>query len=366
MTIPAGPGDFKGLDSSAGLDQLARATPFAVEAFLPLGSWRVNLRATDAADAATLGSLLRQSIGPRQPLPEAETDLELCLVRSPADGPLFGGTRPGAAVPDGSVAAWWEIGPGLRAMNTGWFHVVLWREPWPRRAVIFIREPQHGERAFRDHLLAVLCKLLFTFDRFYLHAAGVAWTPGAAPAGKADRPGPADLFVGRGSQGKTTLALALARAGATVLSEDHVLLARGEGGFTVSGCQDTVRVTPATEAWFFDRPLDLAAEDGPGGPKKTLPLAAVAGAAPYVDFPIGRIFFNRIGDRIAISPLPRSAALLRLIEMTRGFYRHNAAGDLDGYLAFFADLVRDRACYDLGLSRDLGELARVVDSLGRN
>jgi hypothetical protein len=83
-------------------------------------------------------------------------------------------------------------------------------------------------------------------------------------------------------------------------------------------------------------------------------------AAPYRDFPFQRLFFNRVGQRFHIQPLARRDAVLRLIAMTRGFYRHNQAADLEAYLSFFSELAARRACYDLELSPDLSTLTQLV------
>ncbi len=331
--------------TAEGLARAADARAFAVEGYVPIGSWRVNLRATRREYAETLGVLLRQEPGSRPPGAAGEIDAELLLVSEPAGGALFPPHDPSG---DGRVAGWEALGEGVQSLFTGWFRVVRFEDRRPERIVFFVREPQYSERAFRDHLFEMLCKVLFHGERFYVHA-------GAVRFGK-----DVNLFVGEGSFGKTTTCLYLARAGGTILSEDHVVLRRAGADFAVSGCQDTIRVTAKTEAFFFDAPLPITPVDGPGGPKKLFRTADHFEARPFEDFPFRRIFFNRIGERFAITPVSAREAVLRLFHMTRSFYRHNDPGDLDAYLEFFGDLVAGREHYALELSPDLRDLEQLV------
>lgn len=332
--------------------QAITADPFKVEGFLPLGSWRLNVHATRRVYSETLGALLRQQVGARplrDPLSrDSALDAELYLIGVAAGGAIFAHDT---AVTDGQMAEWQTIAQDVRMLFTGWFRVVLFQNCQPHRIVIFIREPQYSPRAFRDHLFAILCKLLFSYGQFYLHA------------GALDFAGSVSVFVGQGSFGKSTVCLRLARAGATILSEDHVLFRRADNNFFVSGCQETARVTAKTESLIFPTPLDRIAVDGPGGPKKEFVVTDFFRAAPYVDFPFANIFFNHIGQRFRIQNISRQEAVLRLIYMTRSFYRHNHLNDLDTYLAFFSDLVVGRECYDLELSPDLTTLDQLVKFL---
>ncbi len=325
-------------------------SPMEVEGFLPIGSWRVNVRANRRTYAETLGSLLRQEIG-RRPL-AADVEATVSLLGTPAEGPLFGGR---AGAPESAVARWQTVDDGVRVLFTGWFLTVVMQNQHPHQIVVFIREPQYSERAFRDHLFETLCKILFLYDRFYVHAGAVEF---------ADK---VNLFVGPGGHGKSTICLRLAQEGATILSEDHVIFRRNPADgscFWVSGCQETARVTPRTEDMVFASSLLRAAVDGPGGPKKEFQVAEYFPAEPYRDRPFHRLFFNRVGSRFRIEAISRQAAMLRLIYMTRSFFRHDDEGDLASYLSFFGDLVLGRQCYDLELAPDLAALDELVAFLG--
>lgn len=323
-------------------DSLTRR--FECEVFLPVGSWRFNLRATRRRYAETLGSLLRQ---PLQTPPHAQVDVEVELCDAPAASEWF----PAAPLTEPTIARQERVNAHTQMLYTGWLRVFVDALRAPLRVTILVREPQYSERAFRDHLFEIFCKLLFLYDRFYVHAAALEFQ------------GAVNLFVARGSNGKTTLSIQLANAGATILSEDHILLRRdAENQFWVSGCQDTLRVTAKTEQ-LLANPLSQIAVDAVGGPKKEIRVAELFSAAPYRDFPIHRVFFNRLGETFSIQPLSRRDAQLQLMYMTRSFFRHSDPDDLARYLDFFGALVRERECYALELSPDLSTLGQLVDFL---
>ncbi|MEM7114741.1 MAG: hypothetical protein AAF614_20055 [Chloroflexota bacterium] len=319
----------------------AQQTLFAISSFLPIGSWRVNLHATDAAYAETLGLLLRQGIGKRPLLPNP--DLTLYLVGVPADNELFPTSLPQE---EGEIAQWQTLINDVEMLFTGWFRVFA----YPQQIIIVIREPQFSQRAFRDHLFATLSKLLFRANRFYIHAAAVAWQEQVS------------LFVAPGGFGKSTITLRLAQAGATVLSEDHVLLRRDENGrFWVSGCQETARVTAKTEKMIFAQPLDkTAVVTNQQLPKKLFDVADYFTADPYTDYPFQNIFFNHLGEQFQIQPISRQETILRLLYMTRSFFRYSETADLSHYLNFFSDLVMERNCFNLELSPNLKDLDKLI------
>lgn len=309
---------------------------------LRLGSWTLNVFATASSYLETLGSLVRQSIA-RQP-PVTHPDANLYLVGAPRDSVHF----PINPTEEKTNARWQTLWPHAQMLYTHWFRLIVDRAASPPRILWYIREPQYSARAFRDHLFEILSKLLFAHDRFYVHAAAVQFC------------GAVNLFVAPGGNGKTTLSVTLANAGATILSEDHVVIRHDANGtFWVSGCQDTVRVTRKTETLLAVEPK-VPAVDGIGGPKKEFPTADFFRAAPFRDFTFQRIFFNRLGARFHLAPMSRQAAQLQWMYMTRSFFRPDDKNDLARYLDFWDGVVRDRACYALELSPDLTTLEQLV------
>jgi hypothetical protein len=201
------------------------------------------------------------------------------------------------------------------------------------------------------HLTVVLHKVLFIVGRVVLHAAAVRLG------------GVTTLFLGDKGAGKTTSSLRLARAGATVLGEDHVILKRSRDGFQVSGCDERSRLDAKTERYFFPEPLAMEPRDFAGLLKKELPARDVFDSQPYIDHRPARVFFSRVGTKFAIVPLPRRAALLRLIRAAGKLQRFVDADDYGSFLDMLSDFTRAVVAYDLELSPDLRELDRLVEFL---
>lgn len=335
-------------DLATELERLAAADDLPLRGFLPLGSFGVNVTAGRPDYTATLDLLFRQRVTDRPRRPDDAIAARLQLRPCAADDPLF---TLGGPVEDGAPAAWQPLDGGWSTLGTGRFRVFL-RAARPADVVCLVREPQWSERAFRDHLFEVVCKVLFAFDRFYVHAAAV------------ELHGRVHIFVGRGSFGKSTTCLTLAKAGATILSEDHVLFARAGDGFVVSGCQETARVTEKTERFLFDAPLDAPPEAHTGVVKKEFRVADHFACRPYVDHDFDSVFFNHVGTTFRIREMPRQEAMLGLFYMTKSFFRASRPEDYDRYLDYFAALVRGRTCHELELSPDLGDLAQLVRFLG--
>lgn len=332
-------------DLAADLARLAAADDLPHRGFLPLGSFGVNVAAGRPAYTETLDLLFRQRILASPRRPDERIAARLQLRPCDRDDPLFTLDR---TIEDGAAAAWQALDGGWSTLGTGRFRVFLRAESHPAEVVCLVREPQWSERAFRDHLFETVCKVLFAFERFYVHAAAVLLH---------DR---VHVFVGRGSFGKSTTCLTLAKAGATILSEDHVLFARDGDRFVVSGCQETARVTEKTERFLFDAPLDAPPEAHTGVLKKEFRVADHFACRPYVDHEFHSIFFNHVGETFRIREMPRQEAMLGLFYMTRSFFRASGTADYDRYLDYFAALVRGRSCYDLELSPDLTDLAQLA------
>lgn len=333
--------------SSAGLHSEIAAWPAPIRGTMRLGSWTVRLAASRDVYVENLELLFRQRVSD-SPIDGGNVDVDLRLLSCPRDDPTFTLGKP---IDDGATAEWETLADGTRTLSTGRFRVFVDADRAPLAVTILIREPQYSARGLRDHLFEVICKILFAFDRFYVHAGAVEWR------------GRVNVFVGRGSFGKSTVCLRLAMAGATVLSEDHVLFRREGRDFRLSGCQETARVTAKTERFVFRRELAIPSQTHTGVAKKEIRVADHFACRPYVDVPFHRIFFNRIGETFRIEPINGRDAMLRLLYMTRSFFRFSDAGDLDRYLDYFADLVAGRACYELELAPDLGELDRLVEFL---
>ena len=120
-----------------------------------------------------------------------------------------------------------------------------------------------------------------------------------------------------------------------------------------------MRVTAKTER-LLSRSVNTVPVDGIGGPKKEFPALQFFRAVPFQDYPFHRIFFNQLGAHYSLAPISRQAAQLRLMFMTRSFFRPDTAGAMARYLDFWGGVVRGRACFALELSPDLTMLDELV------
>ena len=254
--------------------------------------------------------------------------------------------------PDGMVLC----GTGSRPeIHTEAVSAVIERAHDPPRVTIAL----HGAAAtlphfdLRVHLTVVLHKALFILGRVVLHAAAVRL---------ADR---VSLFLGDKGAGKTTSSLRLGRAGATVLGEDHVILRKSPQGFRVSGCDERSRLDAKTERYFFPELLATAPRDFAGILKKEVPAVEVFDSQPYTDYRPDFVFFSRVGRKFAITPLPRQAAVLRLMRAAGKLQRFVDPGDAGSFVDMLLDFAQTVRSFDLELSPDLQQLDRLVDFLQR-
>lgn len=201
------------------------------------------------------------------------------------------------------------------------------------------------------HLAVLFHKLLFLLDRVVLHGAAV------------DLDGKVCVFLGDKGAGKSTIALRLARAGGTVLGEDHLVLFRRDGSFVVSGCDERSRLTQKTEEFFFDEPLDIVPADFAGTPKKEVPAARLFPSLPYTDVTPDRLFFPHVGERFGAERLSARAMLLELMRATGKLQRFVDPIDRTRFLDFLAAFAPSVDGYALELTSDLSDLDQLVDFL---
>jgi hypothetical protein len=186
-------------------------------------------------------------------------------------------------------------------------------------------------------------------------------------AGAVERNGAASLLLGGKGAGKSTLCLALARAGATILGEDHVLVRRSgdaasSRGFVVSGCDANMRLTAQTEeALLPQAPSGRMAEFG-GVLKREFDLRATAfRVRPFTDVKPTRLFFPVVGSRVAIKAIPRARAMTRILGAIHDRHGIEDAGCARRLLDYLGELVDSLETWELELSPRLSDLDAVVD-----
>ena len=231
----------------------------------------------------------------------------------------------------------------------------LWAEveldTHPTRIRVKVRQPDLFRPALHVHFGVVLNKVLYLMDHVVVHAAAVRLRDTV------------HVFVGEKGAGKSTICLGLARAGGTVLGEDHVILRRTEHGYLVSGGDERSRLTERTERHFFPASLPVPARDFAGTPKKEIRMGDFFSSRPYEDFPAHRLHFPRVGSKFALHPLAPQAALLRLMKSTSHFQRFASGSDQARFLDFLAGFIGTVGADEVELSPDLGDLDRLAQAL---
>jgi hypothetical protein len=286
------------------------------------------------------GAELYPPLPPGGPTPQFE-----CRIL----GPEHGDPAHGAQVPPGGMLL--EENGSLRTITTEVLHVELRLDSTPTPLRIWIRPTEIPAGRLHFHISVIFHKVLFLMDRIVLHGAAVRWEDSI------------NLFIGEKGAGKSTICLALARRGATVLGEDRLVLRKSEGKFLVSGGDERSRVTERTEQHFFDQPLAAPSRDFAGTLKKEIRLGDYFRSQPFQDFPPGRLFFPRITGRLRSAPLKSQPALLKLMGHTAIF--HYFAGPLDQqrFFDFLADFIATIPAFVVELSHNLEELERLGEHL---
>lgn len=217
------------------------------------------------------------------------------------------------------------------------FHLQLRIDPDPERL------PQ------LDHyLLVVLHSALRRLGAIRLHAAACRWQERTL------------LFSGPKGSGKSTLALFLSRRGGLVLAEDQLLLRHSP--WRLSGCDGRLRVTEENERYFFPEGLTEPATDYAGTLKKEIELGACC--RPYEDFPLGELYFPRVGERLAVQPLPRKQVVARLCADLLPTHRFSHAAERLQFFDMLSDFAAAVQPFELELSPRLADLDALTDLLG--
>ena len=202
------------------------------------------------------------------------------------------------------------------------------------------------DRAHRLHcLMVVINKILAREGRYHLHAAAV----------RVD--GRTSMFAGDKGSGKSTLSCALGRAGATVLSEDHVFLREDSGRFLVSGCDSFLRITPEVESYFFDQPLEGRMVDVRTRAKKEVDMRALFDCRAHQETELASIFFPEVGDCFEILPLAKDLAVAKLLKPVTERHRFADESDESAFLNVFCSLVSVCDTWSLRLGPDLAQFS---------
>ena len=170
------------------------------------------------------------------------------------------------------------------------------------------------------------------------------------------------VLLGDKGAGKSTLSVAIGRAGGTVLADDQLIL-HVDHGVTISGVDGGLRLTAETERHFFAAPLDYEPQSFAGTLKKEVPLGAFVDASPGIDAVPDACYFPRVAGSFEIMPLSRTVAVQRLLHVLVPLHRFTGPSDQLAFVRAISTFVGAVEVFDLTLSRDLHDLDRVIAAL---
>jgi hypothetical protein len=279
------------------------------------------------------------------PRPDAPTvpDLELTVVddhrvRAPvehADDPLRTSSTPGAS----------RISTTITDLEVEDAH-----RPVRARLVV---SASGQRRDYVDHYVAMNVRaLLRVLGRVQLHGAAVVSERCAA------------VFLGEKGAGKSTIALAMGRMGASVLADDQLILRVDDRGVRVSGVDGGLRLTAETERHFFETPLDAPPRDFGGHLKKEVSLAEHVPARPAIDVVPDTLYFPRVGTKFEITPLSRAIALQRILAAVVPLHRFTGDRDQRAFVRSLTAFVAAVDVWELSLTPDLSDLSQLGHELG--
>ena len=322
--------------------------------FLPLGSWGLNVYATHDHYLASVARLFEGTFQRTAPTRAQQVEACLYLIGCPPHSPAFDAVFRSAALPrSAEILVSETLDSGILRLSSWMLRTVIDSRTRPARILCFVRDQESHRYYFRHFVHAFFLKLMRVFDRFYLHASGVHYR------------GRTSIFVGKRHAGKTTVGLRLAREGARLLSDDHVVLKKRGNALYASGCRDTARISWKTETflWGEKGALEARPKSYGGLLKKEFRAGQYFDHVPYRDFELHTMFFVRRGERIRIEPLTKEAAILKLLRSMEGAYPFHRREDYIDCLEYLRCVVEHRSLFDVELGRDLRELDTLVDFL---
>jgi hypothetical protein len=186
--------------------------------------------------------------------------------------------------------------------------------------------------------------------RYTVHAAGLCVD------------GKGLLFPGESGYGKTTLTLALLRAGYGFLSDDLVLLERAGERIRMLGFPDEIDVTEDTARMFPELAPVLELPARPDWPKRQVSAPEVYGADFVAACEPAAVVCPRIAysDQTRLEPLSPQEAFFELVPSVHLTEQRASQAHLD----LLGDLLRQVPCYRMHTGRDLaalpGHLAELI------
>lgn len=219
------------------------------------------------------------------------------------------------------------------------------------RVSLLTHPPENAWIAAHVLFTIALMELAKRHGLYPLHAAGLCLG------------GQALVLPGTSGAGKTTLVLALLRAGFDLLADDVLFIDARDGRLQALGFPDVAGITDQTASLFPEVQPHLARAAPARRPKRLLYPEEVYGSA------IGRagtpaaLVFPRVAgvDTSALAPVDRGEAFAELIAHLLPTEPRSSQAHLD----VLARLARECPCYRLETGRDFERLASLLRSLLR-
>ncbi len=237
-----------------------------------------------------------------------------------------------------------ESSGGTVRVTTAMGDLTLEQNVVPHRAELVVHAAGQDPQTVDHYMVMLIHKLLQLSGRLRLHGAAVVLL------------GRTYVFLGDKGAGKSTLSLALGRAGGIVLADDQLVLRRMKGALSVSGVDGDLRLTDETERHFFSEPIDAVQRDFTGTLKKEVPLGDLVLAEPRLDHAPDVLLFSRVGAELGIADFSRSAALRRIVDSVLHLHRFSGPDDMRDFLGMVTAFVNAVTVYELSLSPRLADL----------
>ena len=279
-------------------------------------------------------------------LADRDLDLHFEYVRDAGGSPGVAGRPAGngrVILEFGNIQALYFEGPQQLYLETG-SHGRMLCDITTRRVTIAYPKSEEADPWLLAHLFFTvpLAELLKRLGLYMAHAAGVAVN------------GKGLLIAGESGAGKTTLAIALVRAGFAFLADDTLFLSTSKG-LRALAFPDEFDITPQTAAFFPElRRLEQASLPI-WREKRPICAGEVYQTEPCWECKPAIMVFPRPARsrESTLAPMPKDQALLELVCNVLRTDPRSAQAHLDALAA----LVKQCRCYRLQTGRDFDKLA---------
>ena len=301
-----------------------------------IGSLRCSVVSDPHGYADTLAELYRVDVEIDTAQPAA-ADLTFEFVESPA-----------ARVAETNQLLVEAI-PGGHRLTTDAAAIEMTRRGGRQHLTVTVTDPSIDGAELSFHFWILLNRALLLLDRLLLHAAAFVVD------------GRVIVVCGDNGAGKSTLSVAFGLRGASLLSDDSLLVVRRVDGFVVSGLTSQMRIPRETEDRLLaGRVLHRQiTEDGRN--KRLVDADQLFTTRLGLDMAPDRLVFLRRGDQTRVSALSGGETLLGLINNTRFGYRFGDVADVSDHLDLVADLALSVPGFEAIRTDSLDELDALVE-----